>query len=169
MKKKLAIVFGLVLVLVAAIIAPVVQNRDRLHAKARKQWKESAIAEVARRTADSNWLASEARTLKKTAETESDSDSWLSDHLMLMKNGEWIAYASKCSKEDGRIRDIFIGRGSDGEWYYSTYHFCIGMVVLRMADEQPESLAKFVETYSLRDFDARSDECLEKTWPPKRR
>ena len=81
-----------------------------------------------------------------------------------MKNGDWIAYASRCSKEDWRIRDIFIGRATDGKWYYSTFHFCRGMLTLRVED-RPESLDKFITAYSLREFDGRSDECLKKTWP----
>lgn len=49
---------------------------------------------------------------------------------------------------------------------YSTYHFCIDMIVLR-GDEQSEDLAGFAKTYHLRSFDGHSDECLQKTWPPE--
>jgi hypothetical protein len=144
------------------------RNSDRRHASARKEWKSKAIPEIATKFGDSNWLASETRTLNaKGVAGTSDSGNWISDHLLLMKNGEWIVYASKCSKEDSRIHDIFIGRGSDGKWYFSTYHFCIGMVAL-MGDERPESLAKFVAVYYLSKFDGRSDDCLNRTWPPKR-
>jgi hypothetical protein len=62
----------------------------------------------------------------------------------------------------------FLGRAFDGKLYYSTHHFCIRKLVLGQ-DEQPASLKQFVETYSLRGFDGRSDECLNKTWPPKRK
>jgi len=88
----------------------------------------------------------------------------------MMKNGEWIAYANICQKEDWRIHDIFIERASDGQWYYSTFQFCTGMIVLRMqgeAEGQPESVPKFVQEYYLRPFDGRSDECLGTTWPLK--
>jgi hypothetical protein len=29
-----------------------------------------------------------------------------------------LAYANSCQKQDGRIPDIFLARGSDGHWYY---------------------------------------------------
>ncbi len=144
------------------------QGGDRLRTKARKEWKEKAIAEIGHRVDDRQWLAAETNTLAANAAKDaSDPDAWLSDHLILMKNGEWIAYASECTKKDPRIHDVFIGRGSDGKWYYSTFHFCIGMLELRM-DDQPESHSKFGQSYFLREFDGRSDDCLNLTWPPKR-
>jgi len=100
-----------------------------------------------------------------TAAEASDDASWLSERIIVTRKGEWLAYANSCQKQDGRIPDIFLARGSDGHWYYSTYHFCVGMVVLRMED-QPEDLAAFTKTYFLRTFDGQSDDCLQKTWPP---
>jgi hypothetical protein len=85
------------------------------------------------------------------------------------RNGEWLAYTNVCRKEDRHIHDLFLARGSDGRWYYSTYHFCIGMIVLRMEEQQPEDLAGFAKTYFLRTFDGQSDDCLQKTWPPDSR
>ena len=170
MKKKLAIVFATVAVLLAAGAFLLASADDRLHAKSRKEWKTNAIAEISRKVADTNWLAAEQGTLKgKAAKSPLNSECWLSGHLISMANGDWIVYSSKCSKEDRRIHDIFIGRASDGKWYYSTFHFCIGMLVLKMEPEQrPESLAKFVEAHFLRQFDGQSDDCLRKTWPPRR-
>ena len=168
MKKKLAIIAAAGVVLAGAGLI-FMQGGDRLHTKVRKEWKEKEIAAIAQRVGDSRWLAAETNTLAaNAAKDSSDSDAWLSGHLVLMKNGEWIAYASECIKKDPRIHDIFIGRGSDGRWYYSTYHFCIGMLNLRMND-QPDSFAKFAEQYSLREFDGNSDECLNRTWPPRRK
>ena len=168
MKKKLAIVASVGVALACAGLL-FIQGGDRLHTKARKEWKEKAIAEIGRRVGDVKWLAAETNTLAAiAAKDSSDSDAWLSDQLVLMTNREWIAYASECIKQDPRIHDIFIGRGSDGKWYYSTFHFCVGMLELRTGD-QPESLAKFAESYSLREFDGSSDECLNLTWPPKRK
>ena len=91
----------------------------------------------------------------------------LTENLILATNGDWIVWASKCSKEDRRIHDIFVGRASDGKWYYSTFHFCNGKIVLMM-EEQPANLGAFIQAYSLREFDGQSDECLGKTWPPER-
>ncbi len=131
----------------------------------RREWKDTTVASLAKQSADSAWVAKEISAVKaKLAAQGEEDDGWFSGNLLLLKNGDWIAYASRCSKEDWRIRDIFIGRASDGNWYYSTYHFCRGMLSLRV-DDRPESLAKFIATYSLREFDGRSDECLKKTWP----
>ena len=59
-------------------------------------------------------------------------------------------------------------RGSDGKWYYSTYHFCVEMIVLRDMLDQPENLAKFRNECALREFDGHSDACLETTWPSRK-
>lgn len=166
MKNKLviAIVLGVALAAVAWVVT---QGGDRLHAKARKHWKDNAVAEIARQVGDQKWLAAETNVLAaKAAKDPTESDAWLAEHLILMKSGEWIAYASECSKNNRWIHDIFLGRASDGKWYYSTYHFCIGMLELKM-EEQPETLSSFAKDYFLRDFDGRSDVCLELTWPPK--
>ena len=164
--KKLLTIAGVCCVLVAlAVVAIAV--RFTPSASARRVWKEKAISEVASRVADQAWVGSEVAALKKKAGGDKgDADAWLSDRLILMRNGEWLAYASVCQKENRRIADLFLARGSDGRWYYSTYHFCIGMIVLRM-EEQPEDLGSFAKTYYVRSFDGRSDECLQKTWPLK--
>jgi len=166
MRRKWIIVLAVIVVLalVAGILA--VKSGDRLHAPARKQWKEQALSDITGRIADANWLALEMKKVKASA--ASDTQLWFSDGLIVMSNADWIAYAAECSKKDSRIHDIFIGRGSDGKWYYSTYHFCIGMLELRM-DDQSESLTNFLAKYFAREFDGRSDDCLEKTWPPLRR
>jgi hypothetical protein len=169
MNRKLAIAVVLVAALLAVIGSVLLRPPDRLQTKPRREWKAAAVAEITRRVVDTNWLAAEVATVKSQAAKEpAESGSWFSDHLILMKNGEWLVCASKCAKEDSRIHDIFLGRGSDGRWYYSTFHFCIGMLTLRM-DEQPESLSDFVKAYFLREFDGQSDDCLRKTWPPNRR
>lgn len=169
MKRTLAIAGAGVLTLVGvAGLMMLSHGGDRLHARARKEWKERTIPEIARRVADTNWLASETTRLQARRGEEPDSAGWFTDRLILMTNGEWMVYGNKCSKEDRRIHDIFIGRGSDGKWYYSTFHFCIGMVTLEMWGQQPASLGQFVDTCFLREFDGFSDDCLRKTWPPER-
>ena len=95
--------------------------------------------------------------------TRGDSDPWIGDGVLVMRNGDWIACESICRKENSRIHDLFIGRGSDGKWYYSTFHFCSGKIVLH-AEEQAESLARFADAYWLVPFDGRSDDGLGATW-----
>ena len=141
---------------------------EDLHSSARKQWKDKAIAAIAETCRNTNWITNELRRMTAIPPPDSNSDQWLSQQLVLLKNGEWLAYTNKCRKEDSKIHDIFVARGSDGKWYYSTYHFCINMVTLRI-DPQQESLSQFAQTYFLRAFDERTDECLEKTWPPQHR
>lgn len=127
------------------------------------------IAEISARVADPAWANREMADLKtKGTADSSGSDGWLSERLILMRNGDWLAYANICRKEDSRIHDLFLARGSDGQWYYSTYHFCKRMLVLRVQD-QSEDLPAFAKAYYLRPFDGHSDECLLKTWPPDSR
>ncbi len=166
MKREWPIAIAAVVVLVLVVGILVVRSADRLHSPARKRWKEKGISDITRRIGDTNWLALETKKVKANA--ASDPEMWFSDGLIVMSNADWIAYAAECSKKDHRIHDIFIGRTSDGRWYYSTYHFCVEMLVLRMED-QSESLTNFIAKYFLREFDGHSDDCLETTWPPKRR
>ncbi len=115
MKWKVAISVLTGLILLAAAGLFLTQNQDRLHAKARKGWKEQAVADITRRASDAAWLAAETNSLKaKAMQDPSDETKWFSDHVILMRNGEWLIYASKCSKEDRRIHDIFVARASDG-------------------------------------------------------
>lgn len=165
--KKLLIIAGVCLVL-ATLALSVAARRYIPSVSARRAWKDKAIAEISTRVADS-WPSNELAELKaRGTNGPSVSDGWLSERLIVMRNGEWLAYANICQKEDRRIQDFFLGRASDGRWYYSTYHFCIGMIALKM-EEQPDDLAAFGKVYYLRSFDGRSDECLQKTWPPDSR
>jgi hypothetical protein len=72
------------------------------------------------------------------------------------------------------VRDICLAKGSDGRWYYTTCHFCVGMIALMMMQEevaqpyfpnpqQPPDLTFFISRYHLREFDGVSDECLKET------
>ena len=164
MKKLFAIAGVCAVLLAVAVIALAVIFTPS--AGARRAWKEKAIAEISSQLTDAMWPSNEvARLSHRGTSDPSDSDRWLSEGLILMRNGDWLTYRSVCRKEKRRIADLFIARGSDGRWYYSTFHFCIGMLDLRMED-QSEDLPAFVKAYYLRPFDGHSDECLQKTWPP---
>lgn len=168
MKKKLVIAAAVgILCLAAGYGLAVLTGGERLSSRARKEWKEKAIAEIAQGTTDNTRVLKEIETLKTNSSEESEWDRWISKDLILMTNGEWVVYRNICAKEEGRIPDLFLGRGSDGRWYYSTYHFCVRMFVLKTMMDQPENLAKFKQDCYLREFDGRSDECLLKTWPPR--
>ncbi len=164
-KKSLVIATASILLL-AVIGAVAFLRPPSLQSGARRDWKEKNIADIAARVADPSWPTNEfARLKQQSTNGDFDADSWLSEHIIVTRKGEWLAFANSCQKQDGRIPDIFLARGSDGYWYYSTYHFCVGMVVLRM-EEQPEDLATFAKTYFLQTFDGQSDDCLQKTWRP---
>ena len=164
---KRLLIIASVCVLLAAVALYTAGAGASLRSSARRAWKEKAIAGIASRVADPAWATNELAVLKQRGtHDDSEYEGWLSDHMIVMRNGDWLACASICQKQNHRILDLFLARGSDGRWYYSTYHFCIDMIVLR-GDEQPEDLAGFVKTYYLRLFDGHSDECLQKTWPQR--
>jgi len=161
--KKWYVLAGITLLLIAAAVA-IVQRNNPLLSNERRSWKQKQIAAIDARLANPEWLTNELRRVSSMDVAEQQEDAtWLSDSVIMTRKGEWLAYASICRKEKDHIHDLFVARGSDGRWYYSTYHFCIGMVALRM-EEQAEDLAGFAKTYFLREFDGMSD-CLQKTWP----
>jgi hypothetical protein len=167
--KKPLIIAAASALLMAGVGVAVFLRPASLQSNARRAWKQQSIADISARIADPAWLTNELARLKTQSASEASGDAiWLSDRIIVTRKGEWLAYANVCQKQDRRIHDLFLARGSDGRWYYSTYHFCIGMVVLR-TEEQPEDLAGFAKAYFLHTFDGQSDDCLRKTWPPSSR
>lgn len=166
LKKRFIITTVLVALLVLGAISVV--TRFMPSDNARKAWKDKSLTELLDVVADPVAVSNGVWQLKRADNGDEDSGWWISDRLLLMQDGDWLAYANICQKQDGRIRDLFLARGSNGSWYYSTYHFCKGMIVLRM-DGQPKDLPTFIERYYLRPFDGHSEECLQTTWPVKRR
>lgn len=164
MKAKWAL---LAIPLTAILTAIGCGQKDPYRSEARRDWKESAIKDITSRRANPGWITNRLNTLKReSGPAQLITDGWFTMGLLVFQNGEWMTFTNKCNKEDSNILDIFIGQGSDGKWYYSTYHFCVGMVAL-MAEDQPASLTGFRNSCYLREFDGRSDDCLNKTWPPE--
>jgi hypothetical protein len=138
---------------------------------ARKAWKENAIPEITKYADDTAWVDKEVQ--RCSAQTQNNTPqviqlNWLTDRMILMKSGEWLVFKSHCNKRPPHeVRDIFLAKGSDGKWYYSTFHFCVGMCALLMTHgyEKPVDLAYFIKYCNLVEFDGRSDECLEETYP----
>lgn len=137
---------------------------DLSGSRGRREFKERAIAQIERRWNDKAWL--EAETPRLRTKAWPGEGAWYSDELILLKNGEWIICQSVCPKEQNTTarKDLFIGRGSDGKWYYSSFHFCVGKCVLAMESWQPASLNEFVVGYWLEPFDGKSDDCFKPTW-----
>ena len=175
-KRKIAI--GICSLVVLLLLIPIIGNvryrlwhHEQFYGRPRQDWKELAVSLVARRAKDLTWLTQEIATLKAKpdSQTRGEAVPWVSENLIRLRNGEWIVYTNICNKQDGQIHDLFIGQGSEGKWYYSDYHFCIGMYSLAVVDlGQPDSIKQFLQTYSLREFDGRSDQCFKETWGRKR-
>ena len=144
----------------------VVTEHDwRYSSKHRRQGKDAALVRIGRVAQDADWLKTEMAAMNpKRIGGHATRRVWLSDHLIVMENREWIIYASHCDRENVVVYDIFVGRGSDGNWYYSSYHFHTGMIDLAVRG-QPADLSAFARGYYLRQFDGKSDEALGKTWP----
>lgn len=140
-------------------------HRDALISTHRIAWKDSALADISRNLGRSARFSGESNRLHEiAAQKPNDPSGWVSNNLILMKNGDWLIFESISHKENPRIYDFFLAKGSDGQWYYSTYHFCKDNVALKM-DDQSASLPEFVKNYSLQSFDGKSEDCLKKTWP----
>lgn len=154
-------------VVVPAAIAAIIvyAQSDPLRSPARRTWRDEAVRMIQARVSDKDWLARERASLSSKAATRPYSGGWVSDELLVMKNGDWIACESVCAKEQATPvkKDLFIGFGSDGRWYYSTFHFCVGKCVLEM-ERQPDTLAEFVDGFCLAPFDGKSDDSLKVTW-----
>jgi len=136
---------------------------DPLRAPARQQWKNHAISLIQHRAADPAWIADQTARLHAIAATRPFAN-WIADEFLLMKNGDWIICQNVSRKEPAHIQDLFIGLGSNGQWYYSTFHFDAGKAALQSEGTQPASLLQFVDGYSLRPFDGHSDDSLQSTW-----
>jgi hypothetical protein len=123
---------------------------DPHHSAERRAWKDRAVTEIKREAA----VPPDAGTRD---------GEWLTAERIACADGSWLAYRSQCHKQDPKVHDIFIAKASDGRWYYSDYHFCIGALVLE-SNGQPESLEKFKSAYFLAEFDGSSDAALSPTW-----
>lgn len=151
----------LALLVLAAAVFVIFQYR----ALTRKAWKNAALARLAEDVRNPDWAAKRVDELKQAGPDDGETEGeWFKRDFVLTKNGEWMAFRSICRKEDWRVNDLLVGYGSDGRWYYSTYHFCIGAYVFRMYGQQ-DSLAEMTRRFWLRPFDGRSEECLKSTRP----
>lgn len=127
---------------------------DIYHTKERRAAKEEMIRSI---TGDLSRTISPVRPA---------GGEWMDAKVIFNEDGSWLAYRSRCHKQDPRVYDLFIAKASDGRWYHSTYHFCINAMVLG-ENGQPSSLEDFRKDYSLVEFDGKSDEALEPTWPER--
>src|SRR5688572_1742517 len=81
----------------------------------RRAWKNKALAEISGQIKNPAWLPTELASMQ-AASDPIESGTWLSRNLIVMTNGDWIAYRSICRKQNFWIPDLFIGKGSDNRW-----------------------------------------------------
>ncbi len=166
----IAVKRGVAVVILIALIAAAVAIRgggakDRHHSDYRRAWKDRAVAEIEADLKDPDYFIDR---LGKEPEPRgyfdtSGEEEWLTGDTIVCADGSWLMFRNRCYKEDERIHDLFVARASDGSWYYSDFHFCIGAMVVGMRG-QPDSLEGFKSEYFLEAFDGRSDRSLEPTW-----
>ena len=137
-----------VIVIAAVLLSVPGWLRESATVSATGRFKQAAVVEVKRLTTDLSGITNQIAAM--VAQTGED-DKWLSKHLILMKSGEWVAFVSKCHKEDHKIRDTFVCYASDGRWYESSFHFCKSVFVLRM-EGQPLDLATFIVDHKLNEL-----------------
>ncbi len=155
-----------VLLIMAVSLAGVWWLMKHREYEARKQWKERVLGQLAESARSSETIRRELDDLKGGPKPNLDF-GWTHENVLLMTNGEYIVYAHRHGANNGFVDHLFLGHGSDGRWLYSTYHFCNRMVAVQ-GDAPPGSIDEFAERYSARQFDGKSDECLQPTWPPVR-
>lgn len=161
--KRALVILAALLALAAGILA--YRNLPGRPANApRRAWAAQAIADIRQRASNEQWLAEEIARVQALPRPNQFDGRWFSDGMLVMSNGEWICARNICNKQAFNISDLFVGQASGGKWYYSTFHFCIGMDVLHM-EPQPHTLDEFIRGYWLLPFDGDPGNCLGKTWP----
>jgi len=130
--------------------------------RARTAWMSTTLSQLAKTSMTNAEILTEIDQMKHP--TSDLNFGWTHEHVLLMTNDEFLIYAFYHGFNNGFVDHLFLAHGSDGRWYYSTYHFCNSMAAV-IADEQPSSIAEFVKHYSVREFDGKSDVCLQHTWP----
>ena len=155
-----------IIVLLAVVLSGVLCVLGLRWARQRtiEKWNRAAIATVSCLASDTNWISSQISTLRTQPLEDMSRSGWMTNNLLILKSGEWIVFTNACQKEDWRLQDMFIGKASDGKWYYTTYHFCIGMKVLPVMG-QPEEMKFFQTNYYVRVLDESQAAVLTKTWP----
>ncbi len=159
--------FIVILVLIACAgtgaILFALKNADVHHYPERRAWKDRAIREINNDLEDAEIYRVLAGELPRSqGERLSTDGNWLTRRAIAFRDDSWMVYRQQCHKADPKIYDIFIGRGSDGKWYYSDAHFCINAYVLNSRG-QPKSIGEFKQSFHLVEFDGRSDAALEST------
>lgn len=156
--RLLKLIFLLLLALVA-LVGGTWWTARRISERDRTAWKGPALQRLSALSATNETIRAELDELKTGTNVYS---RWANDHVLLMTNGEFIAYQYRHGANVYFPPHLFLGHSSDGRWLYSSYHFCNFMTMVAGHDP-PGSIAEFEKTYSAREFDGKSDQCLKIT------
>lgn len=146
---------GLVVLLVSLFL--VIDYRME---KQRAEWKTTTLAQLSSAEITDPLVQSELVSL--TGDSTNNSFSWAGQRVIKLTNGEFLVYAFWHGQNAGFVDHLFLAHGSDGQWYYSSYHFCQQLTGIRFFP-RPLSIADFADKYALREFDGKSDVCLQRT------
>ena len=163
--RQLIIWISIPLILVGLVLGFWQTTRHK-HQQARAAWKTSTLNQLAGLSLTNEDVSRELNVMKDNRGV-GEHQQWTSDRILLMTNDEYLVYASRHGFNNGFVDHLFLARGSDRRWYYSTYHFCHSMAGV-IGEDPPGSIAEFSSRYAVREFDGKSDVCLEHTWPGKR-
>ena len=165
LSRKLIIWLSIPVILVALVFGWWSVTRYN-YQRARTAWKTTTLERLAGLSFTNVDINRELEALKAHRGV-GEHREWTADRILLMTNDEYLVYASRHGFNSGFVDHLFLAHGSDGRWYYSTYHFCNSMAAV-IGDDPPGSIAEFVSRYAGREFDGKSDVCLQHTWPEKR-
>ena len=160
MKRFVIISLSVVLAIAALYVGWMATVKWRWE-RGRTKWAAAALPKLAELSCTSEVVRTELAQLKSP--TPNLDFGWAHDDIILMTNGEYLIYAWWHGFNSGLVDHLFLAHGSDGKWYYSTYHFCNHMAMIR-GDDAPGSIAEFIGRYAVREFDGRPEECLKRTW-----
>jgi len=159
--KRVVIILLSVLLAIAALYFGLRTTCQIRGQRGRAKWAATALPRLAGLSSTSEVVRTELAQLR--APTPNLDFGWTHDDVILMTNGEYLIYAWWHGNNNGWVDHLFLAHGSDGKWYFSTYHFCNHMAMISGGDA-PGSIAEFISRYAVREFDGKSDVCLKRTW-----
>jgi hypothetical protein len=163
--RKLLVSVAIPFIIIALPIGYLLAMRLK-YSHERANWQAATLPRLAGLSMTNTDIRRELERLKKEGSAGAPRE-WVGEHVLLMTNGECLLCAFRHGFNNGSVEHLFLAHGSDGRWLYSTYHFCHGMAATG-ADDPPGSITEFAMRYSAREFDGKSDVCLQHTWPPGR-
>lgn len=164
--RKVAAILLAVACIGAAVFYIAMKRADVHHTSERRLWKDTAIIKIKADLNAKDYLEKRFGEIPKPLGFFDSSEQWLTPDTIVCRDASWLAFRAQCHKEDPKVHDIFVAKGSDGKWYYSDFHFCKQMMILA-SNEQPASLTEFKHQYFLAEFDGESDVALDPTWIPR--